>query len=359
MGPEKYPLEEPSLHDKEFGVLELSLRDAEVAAIERIAAEVAHRYGDIESAEFHRDSRAIAEELPRRVREALHRFRASESDSTFVTSGLPVDDERVGPTPPEWRDNREPSRTLVYDVAFFLMAALLGDPIAWATQQDGRIMHDVFPLKAHENEQIGWGSAQLLTWHTEDAFHPLRTDYLGLMCLRNNEQVETTVADVSDLDIDPHNREILSQKRFRFVPDNAHRPQNNGLVQTGQAAELLRRSQERVEKAMSDPEPEAVLFGGPELPYLRIDPEYMLVPEDPEERKALDVISSAIDVAMGGVVLQPGDIIFVDNYRAVHGRKPFKARFDGTDRWLRRLNVARDLRKSRDCRLDAESRVIY
>ncbi|MFB9905657.1 guanitoxin biosynthesis L-enduracididine beta-hydroxylase GntD [Allokutzneria oryzae] len=341
-------------------MLELSLRDDEVAAIERIAAEVAHRYGDIESAEFHRNSRTYAEELPRRVRAALHRFRASEADSTFVISGLPVDDERVGPTPPEWRNNREPSRTLVHDVAFFLMASLLGDPIAWATQQDGRIMHDVFPMKAHENEQIGWGSAQLLTWHTEDAFHPLRTDYLGLMCLRNHEQVETTVADVADLDLDEHTREVLSRERFHLVPDNAHRPQNNGgLVQTGKAAELLDRSQRRVDKAMSDPEPVAILFGDPDFPYLRIDPEYMLTPEDPEERKALDVISSAIDAAMGGVVLQPGDIIFVDNYRAVHGRKPFKARFDGTDRWLRRLNVARDLRKSRDCRLDAESRVIY
>jgi hypothetical protein len=43
----------------------------------------------------------------------------------------------------------------------------------------------------------------------------------------------------------------------------------------------------------------------------------------------------------------------------VHGRKPFRARFDGTDRWLRRLNVAVDLRKSRKFRLTADSRVIY
>lgn len=62
---------------------------------------------------------------------------------------------------------------------------------------------------------------------------------------------------------------------------------------------------------------------------------------------------------MGGVALNPGDIAFIDNYRVVHGRKPFQARFDGTDRWLRRLNITRDLRKSRHARLTAESRVIY
>ena len=70
-------------------------------------------------------------------------------------------------------------------------------------------------------------------------------------------------------------------------------------------------------------------------------------------------VGEAIDVAMKEVVLKPGDAVFVDNYRMVHGRKPFKARFDGTDRWLRRLNVARDLRKSRDSRPSARSRVIY
>ena len=62
---------------------------------------------------------------------------------------------------------------------------------------------------------------------------------------------------------------------------------------------------------------------------------------------------------MTGIALTPGDICVIDNYKAVHGRKPFRARFDGTDRWLRRLNMARDLRRSREFRLDARSRVIY
>ena len=57
--------------------------------------------------------------------------------------------------------------------------------------------------------------------------------------------------------------------------------------------------------------------------------------------------------------LAPGDFIFVDNYKAVHGRKPFKAHYDGTDRWLKRVNITRDLRKSRDGRLSPDSRVIH
>ncbi|MBP2478023.1 putative NAD(P)/FAD-binding protein YdhS [Crossiella equi] len=34
------------------------------------------------------------------------------------------------------------------------------------------------------------------------------------------------------------------------------------------------------------------------------------------------------------------------NKRAVHGRRPFTARYDGTDRWLRRINITADLRRS-------------
>jgi enduracididine beta-hydroxylase len=51
--------------------------------------------------------------------------------------------------------------------------------------------------------------------------------------------------------------------------------------------------------------------------------------------------------------------VFVDNYRAVHCRSSFAARFDGTDRWLKRVNVARDLRKSRNARATAASRVLF
>jgi L-asparagine oxygenase len=50
---------------------------------------------------------------------------------------------------------------------------------------------------------------------------------------------------------------------------------------------------------------------------------------------------------MKDVRLQPGDVAFIDNYRAAHGRKSFRARCDGTDRWLKQLNITRNLRGSR------------
>ncbi len=58
------------------------------------------------------------------------------------------------------------------------------------------------------------------------------------------------------------------------------------------------------------------------------------------------------------MALEPGDLLIIDNYRAVNGRKPFQARYDGRDRWLKRIGVTRDLRKSRAARSSADSPIV-
>lgn len=47
------------------------------------------------------------------------------------------------------------------------------------------------------------------------------------------------------------------------------------------------------------------------------------------------------------VALTPGDVLVVDNDLVVHGRVPFKARYDGTDRWLKRSSVRVPGRRTR------------
>ena len=42
-------------------------------------------------------------------------------------------------------------------------------------------------------------------------------------------------------------------------------------------------------------------------------------------------------------MLDAGDLLVIDNRRAVHGRSKFRARFDGTDRWLQRTFVVDEL----------------
>jgi hypothetical protein len=42
----------------------------------------------------------------------------------------------------------------------------------------------------------------------------------------------------------------------------------------------------------------------------------------------------------------------------VHGRDVFTPRYDGTDRWLKRVKVARNLRVSRALRDSTDSRIV-
>ncbi|WP_043619527.1 guanitoxin biosynthesis L-enduracididine beta-hydroxylase GntD [Nonomuraea candida] len=345
-------------------MLTIKLNETDAALVRDVVDELCERYDSVESAGFQREAKTYAQELPRGLRAELNGFVAAERDGACVVSGLSVDDAAAGPTPAHWKNKPVPSPTLPYDVAFYLMACLLGEPIGWATQQDGYLMHDILPIKGHENEQIGSGSQQVLTWHTEDAFHPLRTDYLGLACVRNHDAIATTVADVADVSVAEVTAEILRQERFRILPDHSHRAEN-AHVPTGaagfgdKAAALMERSREIVDAELRTPTPVAVLFGDPDDPYVRIDPHFMRDVQGLAEQEALDVLTRALDAALTEIVLQPGDICFVDNYRMVHGRNAFTPRFDGTDRWLRRLNITRDLRKSRSRRLGAESRTIY
>ncbi|MCT9929921.1 TauD/TfdA family dioxygenase [Planotetraspora sp. A-T 1434] len=46
-----------------------------------------------------------------------------------------------------------------------------------------------------------------------------------------------------------------------------------------------------------------------------------------------------MDENMFDMSLESGEFCFIDNYRVVHGRKPFRARHDGTDRWLKRSTL--------------------
>jgi hypothetical protein len=57
-------------------------------------------------------------------------------------------------------------------------------------------------------------------------------------------------------------------------------------------------------------------------------------------------VIAAIREVEGGVVLEAGDLLVVDNNVSVHGRSPYEPRFDGTDRWLQRTFVVSDLAPS-------------
>lgn len=333
-------------------MLKVQLDSADIDRIEVLLANVLAKYLRVDSEPFITDATVWSHELPWRLREQINELRLLEADDgVLVISGFPVDQLKIGATPPALTEFQDSSLTFREETYLILVAVLLGDLIAWSTQQSGHIVHDVFPVRKHQDLQLGTGSRQLLTWHTEDAFHPYRADYLAILCLRNPDRVPTTVSSIASINLDEETRYWLSQPHFMIHPDESHRGATDIKVTSGDSRDMI-------QQMLTSAESNSVLFGHAAHPYWRLDPYFMPTPATDGARRALQTLIEQIDANIIDVVLQPGDVCIMDNFRVVHGRRPFEARFDGTDRWLKRVLVARDLRKSVAVRHGGRSRII-
>jgi Fe(II)/alpha-ketoglutarate-dependent arginine beta-hydroxylase len=328
----------------------LEIDDAEKTAISSLLDECEEQFRAQGPATFIDNAPILAHKLPRSLRSTINEFRLGRRSGLMVLGGHPMDQERIGPTPPHWRDAEELTSALREELLLVLYGSLLGDLFGWTTQQNGKLIHDVIPIRGHEEEQLGSSSTALLTWHTEDAFHPLRSDYLLFACLRNPYAAATTFGLIDDVVLSDKAKALLFEGRYVIQPDESHKPHHNTSGADFAA----------IEDMLNNPDRVAVLFGDPAQPYIRIDPYFMSIDDDDlEAKRAFEELTTALDDAMFDVNLQPGEYCIIDNHRVVHGRKPFTARHDGTDRWLKRISVTSDLRRSRAARQSLTSRLIH
>ncbi|HET6711242.1 TauD/TfdA family dioxygenase [Amycolatopsis sp.] len=222
-----------------------------------------------------------------------------------------------GPTPRRWSEAGA-AETATHDVALALLATVLGRPFGWAHQQAGRLVHNILPSPESATGQVGASSSVPLEWHTEDAFHPERADYLILACVRNPDRIGTRLASVRDLGLSAHDIEVLGRPALAITPDDSYGAWQNpatavGMPTVWQRADGL---------------------------CVRYDPSYSHpLGADPEFAAAYGELAAGFERCGFEVPLSPGDVVVVDNDVMVHGRVAFSARYDGTDRWLKRVLV--------------------
>ncbi|WP_327093748.1 TauD/TfdA family dioxygenase [Nocardia vinacea] len=280
-------------------------------------------------------------ELPDAVRVAL-RPPATAAGATIVGK-LPLTDAEFGPTPPSWVeaarwsgeiDRRASSFEL--DIAMLLLARSAGEPFGWQGQQGGRLVNNIVPSPGHEHEQSGASSKTLLSPHTEDAFHPDRANLLLLACLRNPDGVGTTVSSVRRTELSDDERRLLGTPTLPILPDVSYG--------TGH------------ERYSALPLPtlwSAESAGDTADLTLRYDPAYTPLDDAGTEfRLAYARLTTELERVCITAALAPGELLLVDNDVAVHGRVPFTARYDGTDRWLKRVNVRLPERRRRAAEAD-------
>jgi L-asparagine oxygenase len=247
---------------------------------------------------------------------------------TLLLRGMPIGE--VPPTPasgvgPDW-----PALACA-DTALAVVLSALGDPIAYADEKDGALIQDVIPVTGEEDQQENSGSV-LLEFHTENGFHPHKPHYVGLLCLRQDHLGVAATATASIQRALP----LLSGATI----DCLRRP----LFQI-----RLSSSFTRVGMAPRHCPAAPVLSGHPLQPQLTAD-FHATQPLTEEAALALSELRAVLEEITVGVVLAPGDLILVDNRAAIHARTAFVPRYDGRDRWLRRMSTVSDIRESSGAR---------
>ena len=312
-----------------------NLRAEEVGQIRAVIANMADDPCD---AGFYDRCWQLRDQLPTGLRWFLEEFRRTEPAAACMVHGFPVDDVAVGATPSHWDVGGRSPHAIEVETFVALCGLALGDPFTWSTLQEGRMVQDVVPIRGDEERQSGYGSEAPLEFHTEDGFHPQRCDYLLLFGVRNYDKVATTIASIRDVELSVQDKEVLSQRLFHILPDDEH-------VRQLELRDPAHPALDRVRRMRDAPEPVAVLSGNETHPYLRIDMPFMrCVDDDPSAQRALAALAAGFSVARQDIVVESGTLLIIDNLLAVHGRQPFSARYDGTDRWLKKLTVSRNLR---------------
>ncbi|BBH67845.1 L-asparagine oxygenase [Actinoplanes sp. OR16] len=334
-------------------ILRYRLTTEEAAQAEELARSCLQAYGSVDSPRFLADAGVLAADLPFALRDLANVARLDDRKHAVVISGSHIDDALLGDTPACWQE-ADTAESRLYGMQLALYATLFGDVVGWATQQAGRLVADVVPTRGHEQVILNSCSTRELAWHTEDAFSPYRADYVGLLCLRSPDLAATTLSSVDLRRIPDEVAAILAEPRFVILPDNAHDPDHNAGAQATDDEAF-----DRLAGVRQQPPPVALLDGHPGAPVLRIDRDFVAaVDGDPAAERALAWLVGHLDRNLYDVPLAAGDACFIDNRNAVHGRRPFQARYDGRDRWLKRVNVVTDLRRSRPARQSATDRVI-
>lgn len=276
----------------------------------------------LDSESFLAAVRHSARLLPAAVHDALVDFADhSSAGGALLLRGMPVGD--VPPTP--LVPGRVEGKDRVSEFVLLTVARRLGHPIGYLPEHGGRIVQDLSPTPEAVTRQTSTSSGVELAFHTETAFHPHRPRYLLLLCLRGDPAARTTLCSVHAAmqHLTRGQIAVLREARFRTGVDESFVGGRSDVL-----GHLL-----------------PVLAGTDDAPTLTFDADLM-VGDDAEAEAALDALSVAVGTAKIGVTLATGDLLVVDNQVAVHGRSPFTARFDGTDRWLQRTFVVPDLTAS-------------
>lgn len=323
----------------------IDLRKDELIEIEALISDIKLRYKVADSISFLENARFYATRLPLRIQKLYDEMTTDhEHNGITLVRGFLFDQDKN--TPKSWQYEKSDKPELDIDFFAVLLSSCVGHCFGWSTQQSGKIIHDLIPQKNKGQAQTGYGSTSELLLHTEDSFHEFRAEYICMFGIKNIDSIATTVASVRDLHLDDDISNVLYNQAFELLPDESHLD----------AEQLSGDTENAMENEASTM---FTFYGDRNFPFICYDPAYTdLSNASDAQKEALDVLQTEIGRKIFDISIRAGDVCIIDNRKVVHGRKAFTPKFDGSDRWLKRVSITTNLRKSAEHRKDTRTRVL-
>lgn len=246
--------------------------------------------------------------------QSIQAFATYGNQSGFLLlNNLPIDADLC--TTPTKMDEAYNKQTCFSEFWLSTITALMGIQLAYKQMNNGCLYQNICPIEGQENAISSKGAALPLNLHTDLAFHPFSPHFLLLFCLRvaqEGEQVPTIVSSLKNAMSFLTNQELdlLRGKNYMFLLDEAY-----GLFKDSECSSLI--------------------YGDVDDPKIRFEMD-MIVGISEEAKSAHRALEKALFQNAVKVFLEPGQMLIIDNRRAVHGRNHFKAKYNGNDRWLQR-----------------------
>lgn len=284
-------------------------------------------------------SKECSKNIPQRIRNDLLYFSKKGSKSGFLLiKNIDLGDKPI-PKTPDNNNSKIGEQTILARIQSMFIN-IIGEMISYEAEGYGRLFQDVVPVQAMSHNQTSIGSSVELEIHTEQAFSKLRPDILSLACIRGDPLARTYILPLQYIiqHMEEKEREMLRLPLWKTGVDLSFKLNGNEFIEGDIRGPLC------------------IINGEKDDPQLIFDQDLMFGIDEESDK----LVKKIVDIYYNHRHyhnLQPGQIIFIDNNRAVHGRSPFSPKYNGNDRFLIRCFAVYDYNKSKYARANSERMV--
>jgi hypothetical protein len=223
--------------------------------------------------------------------------------------------QQIPETPPNNKHKVGEKTTLAKIQSLFV--SFISNLVSYEAEGYGRIFQDIVPDIQMANQQSSVGSNKELEIHTEQAFSKLKPDFLSLSCIRGDNSALTYILPLETIlsHLDESDKKLLQQPLWKIGVDYSFKLNGNEFIDGNERG------------------PIPIINGTTEDPLLVFDQDLMIgITEE-----AVEIIKKITNIYYEHRIqhcLQPGEILIINNNKAVHGRSGFAPNYNGKDRFL-------------------------